>query len=335
MTWEDRRAEFLAGIARPDEEAADLLTLWLEGFRLGLPPDEPAHPLLHRLAIATEEKSRLADVAAILLQRWSDRFWKPISDFEKAAYNLLRLAVDLRDPSRLGELIWSLYRHRIVEGEYITIPLTTVLLEAMIANQRDDEPGARELWERLLSGLQDDYVGGTKEQGERGLAAWAKPERTEEAVAVAVGTTFGTADPGRFIEAVRCVHPGVYRVSARNEAYRCNLAISQEFALTIGSVFEEAVNAFQPATESLVTARSSVVHILVLVLRDVQRLDNPRQMSDISNLFRSYFRILDPWESTDFGRHLLRRLYVIENKWAQDDRLSIVVPEVLTAAQAG
>lgn len=172
MTWDERGDEFLKGLSAPDDEALKYLSLWVRGRRMALPPDEPSYRLLHRLAVAHQKMERLGELGALLLQKWIDGQWKVVN-FEEAAYNLLHLATELRDGRQLGRLIWMLYQRRIVQGDYLGTELTEPLLEAMIANQTSGDEV--ELWDRLLMGTVDEYVGGSVEQGFRGAAQHQPP----------------------------------------------------------------------------------------------------------------------------------------------------------------
>lgn len=206
MTWDERGDEFLKGLAAPDDEAVKYLSLWVRGRRMALPPDEPSYRLLHRLAVAHQKMERLGELGAILLQKWIDGEWKVVN-FEEAAYNLLHVATELRDGRQLGRLIWMLYQRRIVQGDYLGTQLTEPLLEAMIANQTSGDEV--ELWDRLLMGTVDEYVGGSVEQGERGLAGWVKPDEIGAGIAHLVGFSLGQSDPEAFLLKVIEIHPGV------------------------------------------------------------------------------------------------------------------------------
>ncbi len=91
MTWKQRIQEFQEGLALPTKKAADRLSLWLEGFRMDLPPDEPVHLLVLRLAVATQKTTVLSEILQIVKanQNW------PVLDSEHAKENLKQLEREL------------------------------------------------------------------------------------------------------------------------------------------------------------------------------------------------------------------------------------------------
>jgi hypothetical protein len=209
MTWDERCTEFTAGLALPDAAAADRLTVWLEGIGLELPPDEPAYPVLFRLAVYAESTERLSALTAVLLEQWLAGNWSAAIDFSSAAYNLLHLAAELRDPARLAGPICQLYRTRTVKGMWLGASLPSVLLEAMIVNQRGQEPEALNLWKRMLLGRHDEYVGGSVEHGFMGIVNRHPLDLSALEFAVTrllrQGTEIANESAGYLCE----VHPGI------------------------------------------------------------------------------------------------------------------------------
>lgn len=283
MTWDERGDEFLKGLAAPDDEAVKYLSLWVRGRRMALPPDEPSYRLLHRLAVAHQKMERLGELGAILLQKWIDGEWKVVN-FEEAAYNLLHVATELRDGRQLGRLIWMLYQRRIVQGDYLGTQLTEPLLEAMIANQTSGDEV--ELWDRLLGGYLDEYVDGTREQGERGLVGWAKPDEIENALARLVALSLGQSDPVEFLRNFAEIHPTVADWNAQPIAVKAPI----EFFGVTGAEFEASL----ADSRSTQGAKRAFGDVLFKSIRQVQ----------------SHGRSVTPIEMGEFYRKNLRNAAV-------------------------
>lgn len=209
MTTEEKIYTWLGSVpaqgAVPDE-VTDVLSRFLQGYRLEIPADDEPFVALYDCAVASADGlAQMSRAVRALLCRWLEARWSPTLP-GRGQYNLLRLSAELSKREQLAEPLWALYRRRLVAGHYESyrsMPLTEALQMALLRNP-DPSGESFELWSRALHGESDDYLKPSVLDGFLGLLHYPELPGDEVSVlASAVREVFFRSGESAFLSALR------------------------------------------------------------------------------------------------------------------------------------